>query len=357
MTSKILHIADLHLGLPDVIWEEKNWSRQNEQKQSCNQAVQYCIKNKIETFIIGVDIFNSSKPSSYFIEQFYEIINPLLENGIGVIIIPGNHDIGVEQNLLRALGKPKIENLKIITANQVFIGMKYNLICIPFREGINYKKEVKGLLKFNDKNKFTIVVLHDEYSGGLVGSENYIMKGKVNIIKELPKVDLVLAGHLHKQQILKKFVIYPGSNTTIGFGEEKDKKGFVEVTITDKKLSYDIHQFKNLMNWQTINVDFTKIEKQEKIKEGSLIRIKFKMTSKKYKGFSVKEFIKDIEKKNNCKVLKTEFEIINKNKKTQKIKKKSNPIELFGDYLKQKKYKTTDIKSCQKELNKILKVI
>lgn len=350
---KILFTADWHLGLPQISWTDGNWERILEQQASVEEMILQAVKNNCEYFIIGGDIFHTSKPSSKIIEIFAELIEKIINAGLKIFIIHGNHDISMHENILKAIAKFNKDNVLILSQPASWAFAKINLIFIPFELGTDYTIEVKRHLV---KQKLNILVMHDTFSGGMTGSEDFVLKGKTNLIKKVPQVDLVLCGHLHKQQVLsgKTEVIYPGSITTIDFGEENDKKGFATIDITSKGITYQMHNLA-VKKWKTITVDLRMKAQKIDIPKNTLIKFKFIMTKSQRLGFNLQPFETMI-KNSHSKLQKYTTEVTNK-QTTQKKLKQKNPVSQFKEYMKHKKYSVSQIDKCVVQLNNIIKEI
>jgi len=76
-----------------------------------------------------------------------------------------------------------------------------------------------------------ILLVHETLSGSKAGSHNLEMDGIK--YKEYPH-DLIIAGHIHKPQILSKkpFVLVPGSIERVTFGERKEDKYYYVADVT-----------------------------------------------------------------------------------------------------------------------------
>ena len=360
---KFLTTADWHIGLTDEEWRDDKtlkiiYNRSSEQLNNFRQMAEYCYDNNIFKIIVAGDVFHTSKPSSQDLVLFFLMVEIADRYDIELIIINGNHDISISEDILSAIHTANLKNVKIIGYTRAEQYDNINFIFIPFSKGIDYKLEINDCLEKN-KDFFNIPVIHDEYKGAVTGSEQFVMRGGVNFIDDIPKVDLVIAGHIHKQQLIrgKSDVLYSGSLTTINFGEEKDTKGFIEIDSSGYKLKYTFHSFKNLMKWKTIKIDMKTGFKFSdlKIKEKKfLAKLQIVISKQKRKSFNVEDFKDKFEKKFNCKVLKYEFSITGKDFKIKKLQKNLSPVELFEKYLIEKKYKEPEIKTLAKELNNII---
>lgn len=356
---KILNTADWHLNIKkNVIWNDK-WSRREEQEKNILSLIDIAKKEKIDYFNILGDIFDTSKPASEDIGFFILVLNELEKAKIKTVIIQGNHDIGLNENvLMNAIKKIDYEYITVIDpfepVNIYDSDSNANLFYIPFFTGVNYKTIFEKKFILNSKQN-NLVFIHDVFTKAAMGSEQFIIKGKMNNIDEFNnKIDCVFAGHIHRQQNVNDLTYYPGAVSPMSFNEEKDKQGYIIAEIDKKDISVKFFQFKN-MKWKTLEIDNDKKLPALTKYKNCLLRIKLQIKQKDKKGFDKNSYIENIENKTGSKVLKFEFKIkeINKQKEIN-IKSKETPIQQFSKYIKSKDFTQAEIKKIEKELNKIL---
>src|ERR671932_2741796 len=96
----------------------------------------------------------------------------------------------------------------------------------------------------------TVVVGHAHLFGARVGAERLLTMGSDPMYDlqtfDLPGIDFVALGHIHKQQVLhypSPPVVYAGSIERIDFGEQDEAKGWVYAEISGKgRAEWDFRQ-------------------------------------------------------------------------------------------------------------------
>jgi exonuclease SbcD len=85
-----------------------------------------------------------------------------------------------------------------------------------------------------------VLAVHASISGATYGSERSIMLGQDLVLDQsalhAENFDYVAVGHIHRHQTVGRSdvpIVYPGSIERIDFGEVREEKGFVLVTIDD----------------------------------------------------------------------------------------------------------------------------
>ena len=94
MMIKILHTADLHLGVETygVTGKDGINSRITDYLTTLDDLVSEAAKHNVDVFIIAGDVFENERPSNYVVSEFAKRVRKLLDLGITVIITPGNHE-------------------------------------------------------------------------------------------------------------------------------------------------------------------------------------------------------------------------------------------------------------------------
>lgn len=89
---KLLHISDIHLGANLKVFAEKASKQRDNIAASMARVVDIAVKQEVTAVIITGDIFDHYYPSQKTISTFREAIKPLLQKGIYLVVLPGNHD-------------------------------------------------------------------------------------------------------------------------------------------------------------------------------------------------------------------------------------------------------------------------
>jgi exonuclease SbcD len=93
---KILHFADLHLGVESYgrINPETGLSTRLEDfLNALDQVVNYALENKIDLALFCGDAYKSREPTQTQQREFAKRINLLATSGIPVFLLIGNHDL------------------------------------------------------------------------------------------------------------------------------------------------------------------------------------------------------------------------------------------------------------------------
>lgn len=269
---RILHLADIHLGIENYgrIDPATGLStRLGDFLRSLNEAIDWALENDVHLALIAGDIFKNRDPTPTVQREFARCVHRLSSAGLPTFIIVGNHDVpnawkranSVEiYSILEVPGvtvahKPGIHVVdtrvgKVQVVALPWLSRSYVLSSSEFRnldpEALNV--ETVGLIeKFVDESVQkldpsmpSILLAHASVQGAMFSSERDIMLGQDVVLPKTvlanSRFDYVALGHIHKYQVLsqgKPPVVYPGSIERIDFGEEKDKKGFVSVDISE----------------------------------------------------------------------------------------------------------------------------
>lgn len=124
-------------------------------------------------------------------------------------------------------------------------GIELQLVGFPFIRG-NIRSRFPEILHATKWHQsevhFRILCLHNPFDGGEVGIQNFKFLNRPDTLRlsDLPNAfDLVLAGHLHRAQILKTAgqtpVIFNGSIERTSFVERLEKKGYHCITLTPEE--------------------------------------------------------------------------------------------------------------------------
>ena len=84
---RILHTSDWHLGRNLELF-----SRQAEQEKFLNELISIAKDEKADLAVIAGDIFDTANPPVWAEKLYYDTLKRLTDEGVGVLVISGNHD-------------------------------------------------------------------------------------------------------------------------------------------------------------------------------------------------------------------------------------------------------------------------
>ena len=294
---KILHFADLHLGVETYGRTDPATgvsSRLFDFLAVLDQVVDYALENKIDLVLFCGDAYKSREPSQTHQREFAQRINRLSTNGIPIFLLVGNHD------LPNAIGKATTtEIFHTLAVKNVYVSNRPDIYLIETRSGtvqiaslpwlrrsaLLSKEETKNLDFGQIKQKLqqaltnviasytsrldpklpSVLAAHVWVVGAQLGSERLMTIGQEPelLISNIanPAFDYIALGHIHKHQVLSENppAVYSGSLERIDFGEEEDEKGFYTVNIeaddqtSRRRVSYQFHPVAG-RRFRTINV-------------------------------------------------------------------------------------------------------
>lgn len=302
---KIIHTADIHLGMENYGRTDARTGlneRLGDFLKSFDAIVDYAIENKVDLFLFAGDAFKTREPGPTYEEAFARRISRLSEAKIPTLLLVGNHDLPSSQGKANTLDiyhtlkiphlivsrRPEIielEKLRIITLPwltkaQIFkneIPKTKSISDLNFLASERLAEKVKELLTKIDHEKPIVLTAHYSVEDSVYGAERQVMLGAdIVLAKKVlgnPRFQYVALGHIHKHQIISDnpFIAYSGSIERVDFGEEKEKKGFLEINIDEKKETKIKFHILETRPFQTINIDIkedgdtmAKIEKEIK---------------------------------------------------------------------------------------------
>jgi len=276
---KLLHFADLHLGIENYgrIDPATGLStRLTDFLRAYDQVVDYALENDISLVVFAGDAYKTRDPNPTYEREFARRIQRLSTAGIPTVLVAGNHDTP------SALGRAiTVEIFATLEVENVYVAKRPEVIAIETKDGPiqvvalpwvtrsallardEYKnknlEEINqlildkvtnifegddGLLGQLDRTVPTILAAHATVQGAKYGSERSVMLGQEVILPPSlarnPAFDYVALGHIHKHQVLNEQppVIYSGSIERIDFGEEREDKGFVVAEVERGRASW-----------------------------------------------------------------------------------------------------------------------
>ncbi|MDQ2809968.1 MAG: exonuclease SbcCD subunit D [Chloroflexota bacterium] len=282
---RILHLADIHLGMENYGRVDPATglsSRLGDFLHSLDTALDYALDHAFDLVLLAGDVYKNRDPSPTVQREFARRVRRLSEAGIPTFLLVGNHDLpnawarAHSVEIFDILGVPnvwvadepgitvvptahgplQIVALPWITHHKLLTKDEFR--ALPHRE-LNsvlvdrIEHVIDGMAEKLDPTVPALFTAHAAIDSAKTSSEHAMMLGD-DVVLPLSLVrrtefDYVALGHIHKYQILSENppVVYPGSLERIDFGEERDAKGFVTVTLDEtqprgrRMVSHDFH--------------------------------------------------------------------------------------------------------------------
>ena len=105
---RCLHLADLHLGWAPQAWGGREAERQQERDGLLKKAVDFALDptSQIQLVLIVGDLFETHNPPLDLVSSVRQELNRLVQAGIKVVTVPGNHDeITYHDSVYRKFGR------------------------------------------------------------------------------------------------------------------------------------------------------------------------------------------------------------------------------------------------------------
>ncbi|NJP05373.1 MAG: exonuclease SbcCD subunit D [Chloroflexaceae bacterium] len=289
---KILHLADLHIGVENYGRIEPTTglhSRLIDYLERLDEAISLGLAHAVDLVLIAGDIYKSRNPNPTHQREFAQRMKQLRDAGVPVFMITGNHDIaptfGRAHSIeifgaLQVAGitiadRPRMHQLETragplqiiavpwVTRNHLLTHedmakASFGEIDTLLRQRIDafIDQEVAGL----SSTIPTVLAMHATIDGAQLGAERSITLGQDLVFSRgsvaCAGIDYVALGHIHRHQSLGEHppIVYPGSIERIDFGEEHEDKGCVLVELERGNTRWTFHRL-NARPMVSINVD------------------------------------------------------------------------------------------------------
>ncbi len=269
----IIHLADIHI---------RNFQRLEEYSEQLTKVVDKCKeiaseydKEEVRILIAG-DLVHSKNTisnelmvfASYFLRQLEEIAT--------VIVIAGNHDLIVEN-------QARTDTMTALFDTADFQNCKFLDAMLDYKSGCAIDNNVVWCLysiyedflrpttieevKETNPNARMIGLFHGQVVGSTLNN-GYVSDSGLDG-EAFEGCDCVMAGHLHKRQVLKRGdteIVYPGSLIQQTYGETISQHGFAVWNVEDMSYKFiDIDSDYGLYDVEIDNVDDVDEDKERLI--------------------------------------------------------------------------------------------
>lgn len=270
---RIAHLADTHIGMENygrINPETGLNQRLHDFLRSLDEAIDGAIAANVDVVLFAGDIYKTRDPTPTHQREFAQRVHRLSNAGIETVIVAGNHDIplsvgrATSVDIFRALEIPRVLVARSIGSHVIDTRhgplqvlafpwtVRSMLAAQPdFKNGtiadqnaamIDLSRAMaRERAEALDPRLPAVIVGHAHVFGARIGAERLLTMGDDPMFDlqtfDLPNVDYVALGHIHKHQVLSYAapqVVYAGSIDRVDFGEGGEDKGWVYVEIVEK---------------------------------------------------------------------------------------------------------------------------
>jgi len=244
MTIRVLHLADSHIGA-DLPCRRRHARprRGDDFIASYQRVLRLAYEHRVDAVIHAGDVFDSPRPTTDAVWAATVPLRKLAEDGIPVVVIPGNHERSVlpealllHHPLISVLERPRTVQIKTGKGCLAVSGFPY----LRRPSVADFKNAIDATGWRDCRADARILVTHQAFDTAICGPQHYrFRKGGDDVVArcDVPcEFDYVAAGHIHRQQRLKPSkrlrpeTVYAGAPDRITFAEINEPKGAVLIS-------------------------------------------------------------------------------------------------------------------------------
>lgn len=276
--NDIVAVADVHEGINfgfNMDVETGISERALDIHKNLVKAAKFAIENRSKLFVIVGDLFDRTHIAPVYREMIRkDVIEPLGKKNVNVWILAGNHDQphsskkGTSIDDFRGYPhvsvyrEPSVEEIVIDDKKVRCIIMPYmhpDRIALMVKEKIGKdippeqmftagQKLIKNWLKekSNPDADYKTLFAHYYVEGAKIRETSYpeILPGEFSFTRDMipDNLDIAVFGHIHLHQSMGKIgsteIVYTGAVERIDWGEREDPKGFISLSVKEKKWDF-----------------------------------------------------------------------------------------------------------------------
>jgi len=297
MKLRWLSVADIHLKLTDPLGKIENRlnTRLNDKLNSIVQSVDFALEKEVDFVVFLGDIFHTFNPHEKLRELFIQTIQKLVQQGIPIMWVVGNHETDMQSFNFAAAGRLlnlTSNNNKFLIISQHISMEKYGYTFSFIPATYTDEQIVKELEKV--KSNKTLVFGHWGTCEAEIGENEFRYRNGISSTHYKGFRQIYL-GDFHKYQKYDNWM-YVGSLNKQTFAELSDVKGFV-YTQLDTDTDELINEFIPVRDRLFIEIVYNELD-TEFINPlttpgilNSVIKLQFKGTKTWFYGLSRNQII------------------------------------------------------------------
>ncbi|MBU2565821.1 MAG: metallophosphoesterase [Candidatus Thermoplasmatota archaeon] len=276
--NDVVAVADVHEGINfgfNMDVETGISERALDIHKNLVKAAEFAIDNHSKLFVIAGDLFDRTHISPTYREMIRkDVIEPLGKNNVGIWILAGNHDQPHSSKKGTSIddfrGYPHVSVYREPSVEEIVVeGKKVRCLIMPYMHPDSIALMVKKKLekdippeqmfttgqkliknwlakKSEAEADYKILFAHYYIEGAKIRETTYpeILPGEFSFTKDMipDNLDIAVFGHIHLHQSMGKIgnteVVYTGAVERIDWGEREDPKGFISLSVKEKKWDF-----------------------------------------------------------------------------------------------------------------------
>lgn len=232
MSLRIIQLSDSHLGAAFNFLGEKSAEHKKSIQKAFSKAVEYAVKNRVDLFLIGGDLFDIKNPSGLTVSFVKEQLELLADKAIHTIVLPGNHDHDRESSVYNSLASEFEDNPFIHVLNKDIVSNVQikDLDCniVGYMQMPSDGEEFLNKIKINPDYKYNIGLIHAS-----------IDMGRASVLRAIPIKKLkdfgfnyIALGDWHNTLEVDKNIWYSGSPEILSM-DQKDVGKILDITVEE----------------------------------------------------------------------------------------------------------------------------
>ncbi|MGD8302882.1 MAG: metallophosphoesterase [Desulfobacterales bacterium] len=248
---RILLVADTHLGF-DLPLRPRIRRRRRGPEFFTNfvRALKPALKGDVDAVVHGGDVLYRSKVPARLVAMAFEPLKQVAETGVPVYLVPGNHERSAiphghlaKHPGIHLFDRPRTFTLQTKQGSLALAGFPFVRTAVR-KNFLNWVAQTGWPKQGADIH---ILCVHQSLDGATVGPVGYTFRYAHDVIRTAdipPAFAAVLAGHIHRFQVLTKDlkgrllktpVFYPGSIERTSFAEKDEPKGYLVLEFETSK--------------------------------------------------------------------------------------------------------------------------
>lgn len=232
-TMKLLHLSDLHLNADHRRKApELGRTLKNNRMKAFQNALDFMWVHQVNYLVIAGDLLDHMQMDYEVEKAIVAQISPLLNRGVKVFYVTGNHDVSNEAYWLSQLkryegfycfdkAEPKVVTLSDATLNKTvnFVGCGHEIV--------DESRQLIAEFPVGDGNGIWIGMAHASILGVQQAENAFKYLPATMETLESKRYDYFALGHIHKRQFLSANIAYAGSHEPLDISEVGEKGGIL----------------------------------------------------------------------------------------------------------------------------------